>query len=67
MELHRILRCISLGGDVGTSGVENGADRDSMLVTDNAEQADKENRIQCRHKNVDFIIINRGGRIFSTK
>jgi len=32
------------GDNVGTSGVENGADRDSMLATDDAE-ADEENTV----------------------
>eukprot|EP00978_Attheya_sp_CCMP212_P032328 scaffold125706_cov56-Attheya_sp.AAC.4 len=44
MDDHRTAQDVEVhqGGDVGTSGVENGRDRDSMLATDDAE-ADKEN------------------------
>eukprot|EP00978_Attheya_sp_CCMP212_P011182 scaffold27391_cov67-Attheya_sp.AAC.1 len=42
MNDHRTAQDVEVhqGGDVGTSGVENGRDRDSMLATDDAE-ADK--------------------------
>eukprot|EP00978_Attheya_sp_CCMP212_P016835 scaffold44468_cov29-Attheya_sp.AAC.2 len=44
MDDHRTAQDVEVhqGGDVGTYGVENGRDRDSMLATDDAE-ADKEN------------------------
>eukprot|EP00978_Attheya_sp_CCMP212_P030744 scaffold114206_cov73-Attheya_sp.AAC.4 len=46
MDDHRTAQDVKVhkGGDVGTSGVENGRDHDSILVTDDTE-ADKENTV----------------------
>jgi len=46
MDEHRTAQDVEVhqGGDVGTSRVENGRDRDSTLATDDAE-SDKENTV----------------------